>query len=104
MPIDGDLLTVIASQREQKDLERLFDEIFTPGEIEDISLRWKLLKDLHSGMTQRKIAEKYGISLCKITRGSRILKRPDSVVLKILSRTGNQGAAPPREGGGDTGP
>jgi hypothetical protein len=32
-------------------------------------LRWKLLKDLHAGMTQRKIAEKYGISLCKNNKG-----------------------------------
>ncbi|MCK4768643.1 MAG: transcriptional regulator, partial [Desulfobacula sp.] len=52
---------------------------------DDISLRWKLLKDLHNGLTQRKIAEKYGISLCKITRGSKILKNKDSAVLKVLN-------------------
>jgi TrpR family trp operon transcriptional repressor len=35
-------------------------------------------------MTQRKIAEKYGISLCKITRGSKVLKKDGSVALKVL--------------------
>ncbi|MFH1156272.1 MAG: Trp family transcriptional regulator [Pseudomonadota bacterium] len=87
MTIDKDLLKAIASQTNLTDLERFFDELFTPGEIEDISLRWKLLKDLQDGLTQRRIAGKYGISLCKITRGSKILKRKDSVVLKILTRT-----------------
>jgi len=86
MRIDQDLLQVILSIDDQDNLEAFFKDIFTPAELEDISLRWKLLKDLHQGMTQRKIAEKYGISLCKITRGSKVLKNKDSVVLKVLNR------------------
>lgn len=85
MSIDQELLQVIMSIDDPKDLETFFKDIFTPAELDDISLRWKLLKDLHQGMTQRKIAEKYGISLCKITRGSKVLKNKNSVVLKILS-------------------
>ncbi len=85
MSIDQDLLQVILSIDNPDDLEAFFEDIFTPAEREDISLRWKLLKDLHQGMTQRKIAEKYGISLCKITRGSKVLKNKDSVVLKVLN-------------------
>ena len=86
MSIDQELLNVILSIDNAKDLDSFFTDIFTPAELEDISLRWKLLKDLHSGMTQRKIAEKYGISLCKITRGSKVLKNKKSVVLKVLNR------------------
>lgn len=85
MSIDKELLEVILSINSQEDLDAFFEDIFTPAEMADISLRWKLLKDLHKGMTQRKIAEKYGISLCKITRGSKVLKNKDSVVLKILN-------------------
>jgi len=84
MAINQELLKVIHSIENMKDLSLFFEDIFTPAELEDISLRWKLLKDLHDGMTQRKIAEKYSISLCKITRGSKILKNKDSSVLKIL--------------------
>ncbi len=86
MPIDQQLLETIISIKDIDELERFFDEILTPGELEDLSLRWKLLKDLYSGMTQRKIAEKYGISLCKITRGSKILKKKNSVVHTILEK------------------
>ncbi|SLM31102.1 Trp repressor [Desulfamplus magnetovallimortis] len=86
MTMDRDLLENISSINDLDELASFFDEIMTPGEVADLSLRWKLLIDLQSGMTQRKIAEKYGISLCKITRGSKILKKRDSVVKKILTR------------------
>ena len=84
MAIERELLQVISSIEDLDELNRFFKDIFTPAELDDISLRWKLLKDLHQGMTQRKIAEKYGISLCKITRGSKVLKQKGSVVLKVL--------------------
>ena len=87
MSADLELLEVISSIQNLDELTLFFNEIFTPAELEDISLRWKLLKDLHKGMTQRKIAEKYGISLCKITRGSKVLKSKDSIVLKVLGRS-----------------
>lgn len=85
--MDINLLEAIISIKDIDELKSFFDEILTQGEREDLSLRWKLLKELQSGMTQRKIAERYGISLCKITRGSKILKKENSVVLKILNKT-----------------
>ena len=84
MRIDQELLEVILSIKNKDELEIFFEEILTPAELSDLSLRWKLLKDLHAGITQRKIAEKYGISLCKITRGSKVLKKNGSVALKML--------------------
>ena len=84
MSVDKDLLTAILSINSVDDLGSLFEDLFTPGELADLSLRWKLLKELDQGMTQRKIAEKYGISLCKITRGSKILKNKNSMVHQLF--------------------
>ncbi|MCK5311480.1 MAG: transcriptional regulator [Desulfobacteraceae bacterium] len=86
MQIDRNLLGVICEISDVDDLSLLFDELFTSAELSDLNLRWKLMKDLHTGLPQRKIAEKYGISLCKITRGSKILKTKGSSVLKILNK------------------
>ena len=86
MSVDQELLKVILSIKNLDELDSFFNDIFTPAELDDISMRWKLLNDLHKGVTQRKIAEKYGISLCKITRGSKIFKNADSMVLKVLKR------------------
>ncbi len=84
--IDRELLNTILSIDNPDELETFLAEILTPSELDDLSLRWKLLKALHEGTSQREIARKFGISLCKITRGSRILKDRHSVVLKILNK------------------
>ena len=85
MQIDKNLLRVICKISDINELNALFEELFTSAELSDLTLRWKLMKDLHSGVPQRKIAEKYGISLCKITRGSKVLKKKNSSVLKIMN-------------------
>jgi len=82
--VDPELLNIILNMDDFDDLKHFFEDLFTPAELDDISLRWKLLKDLHEGLAQRKIADKYGISLCKITRGSKILKKKNSTALKLL--------------------
>ena len=43
-----------------------------------------LVKEISSGLPQREIAKKYNMSLCKITRGSKELKRKNSAFLKML--------------------
>ncbi|MCK7512132.1 MAG: trp operon repressor [Desulfobacterales bacterium] len=58
-------------------------------------MRWQLLKDLHDGMTQRSIAARYHISLCKITRGSKVLRR-NSTTRKILDAVHGKSDAPRR--------
>jgi TrpR family trp operon transcriptional repressor len=59
--------------------------LLTPAETADIAARWALVKDLDAGLPQREIAKNLGISLCKITRGSRELKKPDSAFRRMLS-------------------
>lgn len=65
---------------------RFLRELLTPAEIEAISFRWELVKRLDRGQSQRSIAGELGLSLCKITRGSRVLKQPDSAVRAVLDR------------------
>ncbi len=79
-----ELMELCASINNPKIMEKLFTELFTPSELHDLNLRWQLLKDLTKGDTQRAIASRYRISLCKITRGSKILKDKQSVVRSVL--------------------
>ncbi|MDR1174421.1 MAG: trp operon repressor [Treponema sp.] len=58
--------------------------LLTPAEIADIAARWALVKSLKQKIPQRKIAKDLGISLCKITRGSRELKKSNSAFERIL--------------------
>jgi len=65
-----------------KDLLRC---LLTPAETADIAARWALVKALKQNIPQRKIAHDLGISLCKIVRGSRELKKPQSAFQKIFT-------------------
>ena len=69
-----------------RELEAFLSELLTPTELHDLVLRWELLELLEQGVSQRKVAAKLGISLCKITRGAKILKRPGSVAARVLAQ------------------
>ncbi len=68
----------LASIEDQKRIEDFLESLLTPKEIADISARWELVKRLDQGVSQRKIAKDLGLSLCKITRGSKELKKENS--------------------------
>jgi len=65
-------------------IDRFLREILTPRELHDISARWELVKRLDRGDSQRLVASELGLSLCKITRGSRELKKEDSALKKVI--------------------
>ena len=77
---------VLAGIRDPQRMRRFMGEIMTPAEMHDLGLRWRLLQGLQAGDSQRQIAGELGVSLCKITRGSRILKQPGSVTATILRK------------------
>ncbi len=78
------LVRIFCSIDDPRTMKRFMKEVFTPSEIEDISKRWKVLEMLESGYSQRAIAFRLGVSLCKITRGSKVLKTGGSVSKRIL--------------------
>jgi TrpR family transcriptional regulator, trp operon repressor len=71
-------------------IEGFLYSLFTPAEADEIAKRWALVKSLSQGRPQREIAKDLGLSLCKITRGSRELKKPDSPWRKMLALAGYQ--------------
>jgi TrpR family trp operon transcriptional repressor len=64
--------------------------LLTPAETADIAARWALVKALAQKVPQREIARDLGISLCKITRGSRELKKPNSGFQRLLAVVNEQ--------------
>ena len=78
------LIRVLAMESKPRRLEKLFTEILTPAERCALALRWKLLRRLVEGASHRQIAKELGISPCKITRGSRILKEKRCVCREAL--------------------
>ena len=80
------MVGMIAGLSSAEKIKRLLQELLTDAELRDVVLRWQSLELLAQKCPQRKIAETLGVSLCKITRGSRILKDASSVCASLLRK------------------
>ncbi|MDR2069930.1 MAG: trp operon repressor [Treponema sp.] len=80
----AELVQCLAKTSDQELLEDFFYCLLTPSEIAAIATRWALVKALDEKIPQREISKTLGLSLCKITRGSRELKKPNSAFKRML--------------------
>ncbi len=80
-----ELLAIMASITDTEELNLFFEDMLTDKEISDITARYLLMEDLIKGKSQRDIAQDRKMSLCKITRGSRMLKKKDGYMRKYLN-------------------
>lgn len=69
-------------------IEEFLFSLFTASEADEIAKRWALVKQIANGRPQREIAKDLGLSLCKITRGSRELKKESSAFKRMLILAG----------------
>jgi TrpR family trp operon transcriptional repressor len=79
-----ELSAALASVSDPGRMRKFLEELHTPAELKDMGLRWRLLKMLDRGHPQREIARRLKISLCKITRGSKILKTRGSMIRILI--------------------
>ena len=79
-----EMCNLLSKNNDSSFIYEFFGCLFTPAELNDFAKRWLLVREIDKGTTQREIAKKFQISLCKITRGSRELKKEDSAFRKLL--------------------
>ncbi len=79
-----EMCSVLCQIQEVDHMKSFLEEILTPAERKDLALRWQLMQMLEDGIRQRQIAAELGISLCKITRGAKILKKTQSISKRYL--------------------
>ena len=73
-----------------EEINAFLTEILTEKEISTLSNRWRILKMLNQNFSQRDIASKLNVSLCKITRGAKILKNKNAISLRLIRKTENE--------------
>ena len=79
-----ELSVLIKNLQTSENVCEFLSEILTQSEISTLSKRWRILKLLSQGATQREIATELNVGLCKVTRGAKILKNKDSIITKNL--------------------
>lgn len=78
------LAAAVARLRGPAAVERFLRELFTPSECVDFSKRWALMRELLAGKPQRAVAREFGMSLCKITRGAKYARDPESTFRRAV--------------------
>ena len=57
--------------KDKKLMRNFLEGLFTPQELEEIPMRVQIVKLLKKGMPQHEIAEKLGVGVATVTRGSK---------------------------------
>ncbi len=77
---------LLAAINNPEEINLLLRSLFTAAELADLNSRWEIVKRLNRGDSQRAIASELRLGLCKITRGSKELKKPNSILKKIINK------------------
>ena len=80
-----ELVSAVAATDDRELVAEFFRSLLTEYEIDEITKRWALVRRIDDGQSQRSIAKELGLSLCKITRGSKQLKRENSAFGKMIA-------------------
>lgn len=80
------LIQTLCAISDPKEMLIFLDEVLTPTERKNLLLRWQLMEMLNDNVPQRDIAATLHISLCKITRGAKILKNPQSIARRYIEQ------------------
>ncbi len=80
------LLTTITTLGNELDLAAFFKELLSESEISDIVSRWAIFNEVRQCTPQRKIAEKYQISLAKVNKFGKVLQLENGFIRKMLDR------------------
>lgn len=76
----------ISQLQNEVEIECLLKELLTDSEINVLSKRWHILEMLNNKKTQREIANELKVSLCKVTRGAKLLKNKDTIIHKYFNK------------------
>jgi len=87
----SELSSALAAADDAALIKDFLSRLLSPSELADVAARWALVKALKQKTPQREIAKTLGISLCKITRGSREMKNPNQAFQKLLALAQKKG-------------
>ena len=79
-----ELCDAVSKVRDPLLIEDFLNSLLTKKELAEVSSRWALVRLIDEGVSQRQIASRLGLSLCKITRGSKELKKENSSFSRVI--------------------
>ena len=71
----NELIELLLAVKTKAEMEDFLLGILTPKELKEIPMRLQIVKLLRRGIPQQEIAEKLGVGVATVTRGSRELQK-----------------------------
>jgi len=78
------IIDILNKLNTKNEIHLFLNELLTQKEINTLSKRWRIMEMLSQGIPQREISQNLNVSLCKITRGSKIIKNNKTITTKYL--------------------
>ncbi len=82
----AEISRVLAETEDSQLIQGFLESLLTPSELDETASRWELVRRINRGISQRTIARDLGLSLCKITRGSKVLKEENSAFKRMIEK------------------
>ena len=80
-----ELLQIINRIASDKNLlDEFLQDILSPAEYKEVTLRWQIVKLLHKGVPHQEVAENLRVAIGTVTRGSRALLNNNGGFNKVL--------------------
>ena len=86
-----EITNFILKLNSKEEAQAFLKEMLSEAEMSALSKRWRILSMLAEGRTQRDIVKELKVSLCKVTRGSKLLKDKNSIITKHFMENSNYG-------------
>ncbi|MCT4592574.1 MAG: YerC/YecD family TrpR-related protein [Candidatus Gracilibacteria bacterium] len=84
--VKKELLEITLSIKNIEEMNDFIESILTPDEFDQIAIRWQIVKKILKKEPQRQIAKDLGISISKVSRGSREIKYGNGIFQKLFKR------------------
>ena len=69
------LVDHLLAQNSPEALEKALGDLLTASELDDVARRLQIIEMLAEGIPQRQIAERLGVGIATVSRGSNVLKQ-----------------------------
>lgn len=76
----------VRAGKDSKLMQEFMIDITTPAELEEMAIRWQIVKRLNKGEKHREIAGELGIGISTVTRGSRELRNKKGGFAMLLDK------------------
>ena len=69
------LVNHLLAQDSPEALEKALSDLLTASELDDVARRLQIIEMLAEGIPQRQIADRLGVGIATVSRGSNVLKK-----------------------------